>query len=213
MRATIRRLLWPTALVVLITAAGGCIFSPDNSNNNGGGGGQPQYPEATTPDQLMENFKNCYDAMDYSTYADKILHPEFKFVFAADTPEAIAGPTGYLDHDQELQTTQNMFEGHTGTDPVTGQVKDPVQDVQFTSLIKSATDWEAVPSNDPYFPDSLKALYDVDISFVLEGGLNQFRVQSQQLFFVKAVQVQQSDGTLKDIYKLIGQQDFDSGAR
>ena len=87
------------------------------------------YPDS--PDRLMENFKETYDEMDAVTYDEEILHPDFVFKFADDTPEAISGPTGILTREQELTTTTNMFSGASGSDPVTGALKPPVQDVQF----------------------------------------------------------------------------------
>lgn len=198
-----------TLIPLIVLCAATAMFAPGcgDSGSDTVDGPTTTYPPADTPDQLMENFKACYDAMDASAYDDEILHPDFVFVFSADTPEQIAGPTHSLTREQELDTSTNMFHGQPGVDPITGALKDPVQDIQFTSLIK-VQDWEDVPVDDPDFPGCMKARYQIDISFVLHGGLNQYRIQNEQMFYVKG-EPGKKDGAAVTRYRLAGQQEFD----
>ena len=62
------------------------------------------YPPATTPDALMESFRNCYDRMDLDTYDGEILHPDFLFRFVDGVDPGIS-PTGSLTREQELTTS------------------------------------------------------------------------------------------------------------
>jgi len=191
-----RRLLMMAGLALLVLAAGGCIFSPEDDT---GGGGPPPAPWVWPGDaeQLMENFERAYSEMNIIEY-EKILHEDYKFIFIDATD------TWY--RQQDIQSTTNMFAGNPGVNP-DDSYRDPVQTIAINTLIRQ-TPWEDVPANDPDFPNSERALFQVQIVFTLDGGENTITVQSDQQFYVKSEEIDQGDGTTKTKYYLYGQRDL-----
>jgi hypothetical protein len=165
------------------------------------------YPFPDTADQLMANFRAAWDSMDIDEYS-YALHADFVFVFADGCPVAPSG--GAYTRAEELLHTGRIFAGEPGFDQI-GQLPKPgVRDVDFPRLDR-LTDWEGLPADDPRFPGALCALFDVRIGFYLDGvGQNTIAVDSQQLFYVKAVDEPQRDGGTRQRFCLIGQRDLDN---
>lgn len=191
-------------LAFLVIATGGCIFSPDSDT---GGGGPPvtdPYPFPGTEDQLMANFKKSYDDMERNVYVDDVLNDEFYFVFTEGSPYA---PTSRWDRGAEVESVTRMFAGNGGYDTVQGVPKPGVGDVEFRTLIR-LTPWEDVPLTDPDFPGARRALYEVEIVFVLIAEQSStITVSGQQLFYVTDEQVE-VDGVTKTRWRLYGQKDL-----
>ena len=183
-------------LALAILASGGCIFSPDGGGDDNTPVPDP-YPWPSTPDILMNNFERAYGEMNIDEYRN-IIHEDYKFIFIDD------GETWYRDDD--LQSTQHMFAGNDGQNPDVS-LRDGVQSISMNSLIRD-TAWENIPGNDPDFPDSKRALFQVNIVFTLNGGDNTITVRSNQEFFVKAEEIDQGDGTTRTRYFLYGQRDM-----
>jgi hypothetical protein len=164
-----------------------------------------RFPFPDTADKLMTNFKNAYGEMNVGEYSN-VLHSDFIFVFA-DWSD-VAPPSGIYTRDEDLQSTTNMFNGEQGQSP-DGQPIPAVRDIAFQQLVR-LTDWEDVPETDPYFPGAIRALYDVHVVFNLvnEGWIT-ITVDTQQLFYVRAVAEEQKDGNTQQHFYLIGQQDLD----
>jgi len=154
------------------------------------------------PNALMVRFERAYEEMNINEY-EVILHADFKFIFI-DYAEVWYRQT-------DIQSTANMFNFNPGQNP-DGSYRAPVQNIAINTLIRQ-TPWEDVPANDPDFPDSEKALYQVQIVFTLEGGENTITVESDQLFFVKPEEIDQGDGTMRTRYFLYGQRDLVGGGR
>jgi len=189
-------LMMTAGLVLTVLAGGGCIFSPDPDPTPDTEPPEPyQWPD--TADKLMENFERSYIEMSIDAYRD-VLHTDYKFIF-------IGNETWYRDDD--LASTDNMFAGNPGIDPETQELKDGVQSIAINTLLKQ-TPWEDVPANDPDFPNSKKAYFQVLIIFTLDGGLNTITVDSDQMFYVKSEEVDQGDGTTRTRFYLYGQRDI-----
>jgi hypothetical protein len=204
MRNHTRHLSCLAALAALVLLAGGCIFSPDPDD-----GAPPPpitYPFPDTAQKLMTNFKTAYDQMNIDEYRNA-LHTGYIFVFADGSP--VAPTTGIYTREEDLQSTTRMFNGEQGQDP-DGQPKAGVRDIEFSQL-ERLTDWEDVPETDPYFPGAIRALYDVRVVFDLNtDATNTITVDSQQLFYLKSIDEEQTDGSTKTHFYLIGQQDLDT---
>ena len=159
------------------------------------------YPWPESADALMSNFERAYSEMSIDEYR-LALHEDFKFIFIESV---------YIwDRDDDLQSTQNMFAGNDGQNP-DGSLRDGVQSIAVNTLIRQ-THWLEIPGNDPDFPNTLRALYQVSIVFTLNGGENTITIHCDQEFFIKAEDVEEKDGTLRTRYFLIGQRDMASGA-
>jgi len=192
----ISRLILTAGLALLVLAGGGCIFSPEPDPDPGGPPPDP-YIWPDTPDKLMINFERSYAEMNATEY-ENVLHDDYKFIFIE-----------YVEvwyRQQDIQSTTNKFEGNPGQNP-DGSYRDPVQSISINTLIRQ-TPWEDVPANDPDFPSSKRALYQVQIVFTLEGGENTITVDSDQLFFVKSEEIDQGDGTTRTRFYLYGQRDL-----
>jgi hypothetical protein len=164
-----------------------------------------RFPFPDTASNLMTNFKNAYAEMNIDEYIN-ILHSDFIFVFADGSP--VAPTNGIYTRDEDLQSTTNMFNGEQGQSP-DGQPIPAVRDIEFPQLVR-LTDWEDVPETDPNFPGAIRALFDVRVVFYLvnEGWIT-ITVDTQQLFYVKAVAEEEKDGDIQQHFYLIGQQDLD----
>jgi hypothetical protein len=197
MRKTLACMLGTVVLVSAITA--GC-----------GDGGNPgsvviPYPMPGTADQLMFNFKSAYDRMNVDEYRNA-LHPDFVFVFADGSP--VAPDAGYFTRDEDLQSTTRMFDGEQGHDP-DGLPKPGVRDIEFTEMTR-LTAWEDVPEDDARFPGAVRALYDVQVVFYLDTeSTSTITVGTQQMFYLKSVDEEQTDGSAEPHFYMIGQQDLD----
>ncbi|MBA4378611.1 MAG: hypothetical protein C0395_08200 [Gemmatimonas sp.] len=167
-----------------------------------------RYPIPDTPDRVMTNFRNAYDEMLADEYAGT-LHADFIFVFVDGSP--VAPPSGFYTRSEELLTTIPMFSGEQGHDEA-GVVKPGVRDVDFRQLTR-LSEWEIAPESDPHFPGVLRALYDVEVVFVLDVDWSHtLTVDSQQLFYVTSVGGVQRDSSEQPHYYLVGQLDLDSWA-
>jgi len=187
-------------LALTVLAGGGCIFSPDPDPEPETPIVEPfQWPD--TADKLLENFERAYGEMNTTEY-ELILHEDYKFIFIDNVD------IWYRQDD--IQSTSNMFAGNPGEDEL-GNFKDGVQSISINTLIRQ-TPWEAVPADDPDFPNSEKAFYQVQIVFTLNGGENTITVDSDQQFYVKSEDVDQGDGTTRLRYYLYGQRDLESTA-
>lgn len=154
----------------------------------------------------MATFRAAYGGLNIDEYRNA-LHSDFIFVFADGSP--VAPPTGIYTREQDLQSTTRMFNGEQGLDP-DGHPKPGVRDIEFQRL-ERLTNWEDVPEADPNFPGAIRALYDVRVIFNLNtDASNTITVDSRQLFYLKSIAEEQTDGSTRPHYYLIGQQDLDT---
>lgn len=192
------RSLLSAGLLVCALAVGGCIFSPQDD------------PEPTPPpvivyvwpdtrEKLMKNFEQAYGEMNIEEY-EKILHPDYKFIFTNND---------IWERQDDIASTTNMFAGRPGEDE-TG-LRNGVQSIDVNTMVPLG-DWAVQPSNHPYFPDSQRILYQVQIVFNLlgddgSGTPSTITVSSNQFFYLKSEEIDQGDGTTRTRWFLVGQQD------
>jgi hypothetical protein len=192
-----KRRLTPVLLLILIAAlmAGCGIFSPDESKNNDGGDPPPtDFGAATSPDKLMENFKNAWEQRSLVEY-QKLLDDQFQFFFDPnDGLDQYVGPSwGYT---EELDSAKSIFQGDSGFDYIKQETIPPVLSIQFTTFAK-IIDWENPPT-DPLYEGTLRARYKVGISVSFQGVEQTTLVTGDNDFYV--IKVPQTDGP--DIYKI-----------
>ncbi len=104
-----------------------------------------------------------------------------------------------------------MFAGNLGENEH-GEFTDGVQSISIHTMIRQTT-WEELPPDDPDFPGTEQALFQVLIVFYLQGGENTITINSNQIFFVKAEEIDQGDGTTRTRYFLAGQRDMSMGGK
>lgn len=193
MRATGRLAarLGPTALLLVLCLTG-CSDEdpvvPDPADE--------PYPWPESADELMDNVRLAYDEMDGEAYGIA-LHDDFKFIFI--------GHARVWSRATDIASMERMFGGLPGENP-DGTYRAPVQGISVVTLTKH-TPWQAVPGDDPDFPNSAMAVYEVLIVFTLEGGENTITVDSDQEFYVEDEEVDTGDGTTRTRYQLVGQRD------
>ncbi len=121
-----------TTLLILaaaLLASSGCLFSPPEKG--GGGDDGPTYLDYTTPDNLMNNFEEAWNHMDFAEYRDHILYDgeeeatdgatyaAFKFYFIDDSGEY--GPSWGIE--EEKEHTEALFSGNPSQDGTTPGVE------------------------------------------------------------------------------------------
>lgn len=186
-------------LVVLLLA--GCTSDPTWAPDDPDPGG---YLDPTTEDRLMANFKRAYDGLDTQVYLDDVLDGAFRFVFTENSPYA---PADGWDRDDETTTTRRMFAGDVGYDYVLDRPRSGVTEILYRTLIR-LTDWEDVSPSDPDFPDTRRALHEVELVFLLSDG-GSLTVSGQQIFYVRNVPESRAEAR----WRLCGQQDLTAEAK
>jgi hypothetical protein len=166
------------------------------------------YPLPDTEDKIMINFRNAYSAMHTDVYIDGVLFDEYRFVFVDGSPYA---PAGGWDRSTEVESVTSMFAGTTGYNPVHQMPEPGVQDVDFRRLLRLSA-WEDVPLNDPDFPGARRALFEVELVFYLDTGVNTFTVAGQQLFYVKSTPVV-VNGATRTRWGVCGQKDLTASGK
>ena len=166
---------------------------------------QPQYAAADSPDQLMDNFVQAYEAMDLEGYGD-ILHEDFIF-----DPVDEGGHWGFpadWDKNTELLLTGNMFNGRDGQNP-DGSLRDGIQSIRINSMVRQ-TAWVSPPPEETLFDADLHALFDAAIVFTLNGGDNTMSVYYDQVFYVRAVETKLKSAEGDTLYELVGHREIRS---
>ena len=192
------------ALVLLasfaVLAVSGCgIFSPDESDDGGGGGNDGGYestkvgdsPDGTARDRVISNLERAYEEPNFLEY-EKLIHLEY--VFRVDPAEIDIVGSAELSAVEDLESTEAMFAGESGlepvVDPVTGEfrVVAPVQSIELDLTPDSASSWTQM--EDGEFQGSWRRVYDVDMTVRYSDGDVQ-TIRGKQVFYVLP-------GTLRD---------------
>jgi hypothetical protein len=187
-------------LVVLLTiGAAGCLFSPDPKTHEVPL--PPAPPPPDTPDQLMANFKTAYTGLDIADYR-LVLHPDYVFIFRLR--DVLPGASDRFTCAEDLAVAEKMFSGLPIERP--GDMTLPaISSIQFTTFNRAGP-WTEVGLEDPDFPNTKRALYDIELTFS-RAGANTIIVNGQQEFFVASRDTVVS-GVAKQYCQLQGQRDL-----
>ncbi len=194
----LNKLLLVLTLVALLIAPMGCIFSPDDGGD--GGGGDTGMPPATTPEQLMKNFKTVYTEMLIDDFVD-LLHEEYKTILLSETLDEWSWASDfYFNYTDEVTIHTKMFRGDPGVD-ANGNTVHPIDSI-VVDLLEPQTTWDDIPEDDQWFGgfNGKWAEYRVNIQFFNADLSHKFEVQQRVLFYI--VPVQENGRT---IYKMLGQ--------
>lgn len=192
-------------LVVLLTiAAAGCLFSPDPKTHE-----VPPLPVAPfpdTPDQLMANFKTAYTGLAIADYRS-VLHPGYVFIFRLQ--DLLPGASDRFTCAEELAVAVKMFSGLPIERPW-GMTLPAISSIQFTTLNRAGP-WTEVGLEDPDFPNTNRALFEIQLTFS-RADANTIIVTGLQEFYVSA-RDSLVDGVLKPFYQLRGQRDLSGDSK
>jgi hypothetical protein len=187
-------------LVVLLTiAASGCLFSPDPKTRE-----VPPLPVAPfpdTPDQLMANFKTAYTGLAIADYRS-VLHPDYVFIFRLQ--DGLPGASDRFTCAEELAAAEKMFSGLPIERPW-DMTLPAISSIQFTTLNRAGP-WTEVGLEDPDFPNTKRALYEIQLAFS-RAVANTIILNGQQEFFVANRDTVVS-GVAKQYWQLRGQRDL-----
>jgi hypothetical protein len=200
MRHERKLLALPALAALLALAASGCIFSPDD---DGGGGGTPPPPRPfpDSADQVMANFRSAYTAMDIDYYND-VLHNDYRFLFKPE--DAASLPTSFYTKAEEMEATENMFSGEAHQRPDGGS-EPGISGITIGTWIRQGL-WTDIGPNDPDFPNTRRAVYEVALDFA-RAGFSTIQVRGQQEFYVSSRDSLVNGVTLQ-FYQVRGQRDL-----
>jgi len=196
-----KSLLLLLATLAMLIFAAGCIFSPDKET-----GGGPPPPPSTMPypgsrDQLMLNFKQIYEDMDYDAFRE-MMHEDYFMILQQSTIDDFpsVGPT--IDLAEELRMHERMFAGDPVTDP-DGVLVPGISSISFEEF-RQLGEWVKSPPNDP-IPNADSGTWQVDFLFARPGFLD-FSVKGQIKFYVSK-RDSTAGGITKDYWQMVGQKD------
>lgn len=192
-------------VVVLLTiTASGCLFSPEPKTHD-----LPPLlvdPLPDTPDQLIANFKTAYTGLEIAPYR-RALHPDYVFIFR---PEDVPlGGSGRLTRAEELAVAANMFSRLPLERP--GDTPVPAISGIAISVLNRLAAWTDAGPSDPDFPNTKRALYEIQISFTQSPQFTLI-VTGQQEFYV-ASRDSTVNGETKRYFQLRGQRDLSDGRK
>jgi len=204
-------------LAVALIASSGCLFSPPEKP--GGTTDGPVYLPYTTTDNLIQNFIEAWNHMDYPEYRDNILYDgqelasdganyeAFKFYFIE--PDDTYGPSWGIE--EEKAHTEALFSGDVSQDGSTPGVE------SITLHFENLSTWSP-PTNpfevegDSYPSGTQYRRYQTDMDINLKGTIegtevNVLLVHDKVEFYVIPVDV---DGSTE--YRLWKWRDIDNGS-
>ena len=186
-RETIKILWIPALLAVLLTGCTdeGIVTAPEAAKG---------YPEATTPEILLENFVQAYTGRDLEGYAD-LLHKDFVFTFLPCDVQELGLKKDHYSREDELASAGRMFSGlpHVREN---GRVVPAILEI-IQERVQQLTAWES--AGDPERPEIVQAVYHLRIRFV-RGEAGDVVVDGPGIFFASPV----ADRRGADRYQLIG---------
>jgi len=206
-----------TALLILavaLLASSGCLFSPPEKDDPVITG--PEYLDYTTQDNLIANFEEAWNHMDFTEYRDNILYdgemaaPDGEtyaaFTFYFIIPDDIYGESWGIE--EEKDHTEGLFSGNDALDGGPG-VKNIT--LHFSNItIWSDPDNPLEVYGDEYPVGTKVRRFQTDLSIELKGtnsdGYSGYEVNDHVDFFVIPVDV---DGSTE--YRLWKWRDIGNG--
>jgi len=160
-------------------------------------------PFPDTPEQLMANFQEIYETMDVDEYR-LILDPGFETHLQQATQDDFPGVGSTLDVTEEYRLHERMFLGEPLQD-ADGNFLPGIFGISF-SKFRILVDWGDSLPTDP-IPNTLSALYEVDILFDRGQSISTLKVEGSIRFYVAPAEGMWN-GEPKTYYRLIGQLDL-----
>ncbi len=187
---------------ILLAFVSGCSDDPTPPEHT------PFPPVITTPDFLMQHFKQAYERM-HPDYFGNLLHDDFRCMILQSTFDAWAGSVNpldqmYFDRDLDFYIHHHMLGGLAGVNEA-GIAQPPIDSISFALLDKEGT-WEPVDENEEYFGGrgALKARYNVLIYFENPNN-HRFEIDQFMDFYV----IQGTDGN----WSMLGQKGYPQSSR
>jgi hypothetical protein len=154
------------------------------------------------PDSLMAYFFSAYRSMSLEKYR-AALHPGYRFLFRPEDVSLFHLPFTDLLRSEDLGTMANLFSGASGHGydlllPVTG----------VHGYMERQGAWTDTGTGDADFPHTLKAEFDVRITFD-HGTAGITNVWGQQTFYL-AGRDSVVGGETRTYYRICGQRDLTS---
>ena len=204
-------------LAVALLASSGCLFSPPEKT--GGNDNGPEYLAYDSPDNLIHNFIEAWNYMDFPEYRDNILYDgeqlatdgsayeAFKFYFIE--PDDTYGPSWGIE--EEKTHTEALFSGNPSQDGTTPGVESISLRFENLSVWSPPTNPFEV-EGDPYPAGTQYRRYQTDMDINLKGTIegsevNVLLVYDKVEFYVIPVEV---DGATE--YRLWKWRDIDNGS-
>ena len=160
-------------------------------------------PFPDTPEQLMANFQEIYEAMDVDEYR-LILDPDFETLLQDFTIMDYPHMGLTLDVAEENRIHDRMFSGEDLTDH-DGDFIPAISNFSF-GIFRPVVDWGISLPTDP-IPNTLSSLYEVEI--IVDRGPNfpAYMIMGQIRFYVTAAEGK-LNGQPKTYYRMAGQLDL-----
>jgi hypothetical protein len=158
---------------------------------------------ASTPDQLMANFRSAYETMSPAALL-AMMRGDHLTILQASTVTQFpdVGPT--LDRTEEARIHERMFSGDDVVDPE-GMLIPGIQSITFHNFTRQGS-WTTSAADDQ-IPGTPCALYDVLVRFDRGQNYSILTVQGQLKFYVVARDSTHNGQTLP-YYQLRGQMDL-----
>lgn len=165
-------------------------------------------PFPDTPEQLMANFREIYEAMDVDEYR-LILDPGFETHLQQGTIDDFPSVGSTLNVTEEYRIHERMFQGQSLQDP-DGNFLPGIVGISFPKF-RILVDWgESLPTD--LIPNTLSALYEVDILIDRGQEFSTLKVDGSIRFYVATAEGM-LNGEPKTYYRMIGQQDLTVGLK
>ena len=161
----------------------------------------PTLPQATTPDQLMANFKTVYETMDCDCFRDLLMHPDYQTRLQQDTVDEFSLPESFFTYADGLTIQAHLFSGQPIATP--GGVLPGISSIDFTTFEQQFA-WTRSAPDDPNFPDTLYSSYNVKVEFMRAGGAATTLIV-QGIIQVYVTTIEQNGA---NFYRLIGMVDL-----
>jgi len=160
-------------------------------------------PFPDTPEQLMANFREIYEAMDVDEFG-LILDPGFETILQDNTIIEFPHMGLTLDVAEENRIHERMFSG----EDLTGHGGDFIPAIINLSFdeFRAVVDWGVSLPTDP-IPNTLSSLYEVDILVDRGQIFSSFRIVGQIRFYVTTAEGN-LNGQPKTYYRMVGQLDL-----
>ena len=197
-------------MLAVLLAASGCSDGKKSPLTPGTEDNIPDssLPFPDTPEQLMANFQKIYETMDVDEYR-LILDPSFETILQQVTIDEFPDVGAKLDATEENRIHDRMFSGNDLED-ANGNLLPAIHYVRF-SQFRVLVDWgESLPT-DP-IPDTLSAMYDVEINFNRGQQYSPLKVSGNIRFYVTTAEGR-LNGQPKAYYRLVGQLDLTNGKK